>query len=250
MIVKPIRTERLSTNTKTIFEVLDESVLNLQENSVVAVTSKIVSICEGRVVAKDSIDKEELVKKEASYYLPATYSRYGYHFTITKNSLTSVSGIDESNGDDNYILWPQDPQNSANMIREHLKQKFDLKNIGVVITDSTCMPFRWGTIGTALSYSGFKAINNYIGRPDLFGRPFEVSRGGVAIGLSAAAVLVMGEGSEQTPIAIIEDVPFVEFQDRNPTKEELELFYIVSKDEDLFAPFLNSVDWQKGGQNE
>jgi F420-0:gamma-glutamyl ligase len=68
----------------------------------------------------------------------------------------------------------------------------------------------------------------------------------VALGLAAAAVLAMGEGTEQTPIAIITDVSFVKFQQRDPTKEELEYFYIKNKEEDLFAPFLNAVKWQKG----
>jgi F420-0:gamma-glutamyl ligase len=68
----------------------------------------------------------------------------------------------------------------------------------------------------------------------------------VANGLASASVLTMGEGSEQTPIAIISEVPFVKFQDRNPTKEELELFYLKDKDEDLFAPFLNAVKWLPG----
>jgi putative folate metabolism gamma-glutamate ligase len=250
MIVRTVKTKRLEPAANTILEVLDKYIDKLSEGSIIAITSKIVSICEGRVVAMDSVDKEELVKQEADYYLPSEKSNYDYHFTITRNSLTSLSGIDESNGDDNYILWPKDAQDSANRIREHLKQKFGLSKVGVIITDSTCMPFRWGTIGTALGYSGFKAVNDYIGKPDLFGRPFKVSRSGIAIGLSAAAVLAMGEGSEQTPIAIIKDVPFVEFQNSDPTREELELFYIVSKDEDLFAPFLNSVEWEKGGQNE
>jgi F420-0:gamma-glutamyl ligase len=56
----------------------------------------------------------------------------------------------------------------------------------------------------------------------------------------------MGEGTEQTPIAVISDVPFVKFQQHNPTKEELEFFYIKNKEEDLFAPFLNAVKWHLG----
>ena len=55
----------------------------------------------------------------------------------------------------------------------------------------------------------------------------------------------MGEGNEQTPIAVISDVPFVEFQDRNPTKEEIEELKI-NIDDDLYAPLLKSVNWRKG----
>jgi len=46
-------------------------------------------------------------------------------------------------------------------------------------------------------------------------------------------------------LAIITDIPFVEFQDRNPNKEELEALRLDIK-RDLYAPLLNSVDWNRG----
>jgi F420-0:gamma-glutamyl ligase len=58
----------------------------------------------------------------------------------------------------------------------------------------------------------------------------------------------MGEGNEQTPLAVIEDVPFVKFQARNPLKKELESFHIDMED-DLYAPLLKGVKWRKGGKN-
>jgi dihydrofolate synthase / folylpolyglutamate synthase len=59
--------------------------------------------------------------------------------------------------------------------------------------------------------------------------------------------MVMGEGGQQTPIALITDVPFVTFTGRDPTPEELQALIIDPKD-DIYAPFLTAVDWQKGGQ--
>ena len=55
----------------------------------------------------------------------------------------------------------------------------------------------------------------------------------------------MGEGNEQTPLATIEDVPFVKFQSRNPTKNELNELNILFED-DLYAPLLKSINWKKG----
>jgi putative folate metabolism gamma-glutamate ligase len=246
MIVIPIRTNKILPAEQSIFDVLEKHLPRIEDGSVVAITSQIISLCEGRVVSFDDADKTTLIEQESDYFLPSSGNKYGYNFSIKQNTLTSMAGIDESNGGKFYILWPKDSQKTANDVRAYLKNKFKLKKIGVVITDSTCVPMRWGTVGNALGYSGFRALNNYIGKPDLFGRPFKVSQSGVAIGLAASAVLAMGEGTEQTPIAIITDVPFVDFQDRNPTQKELELFYIKNKDEDLFAPFLNRVDWQKG----
>ncbi len=163
--------------------------------------------------------------------------------------MISASGIDESNGDDNYILWPEDPQRSANEIRHYLSERFGLKKVGVMITDSSVYPLRYGTLVIPIAHSGFVASNDYRGQPDLFDRPFEVSISSLAGGLAAAAGVVMGEGTEQTPIAVIEDLPFIEFQDRDPTQKELDDFYIPILKDDLFAPFLGSVKWQKGGKD-
>lgn len=248
MKVTAIKTDKILPGSHRLFDILDKSLPQPSEESVVVIASKIVSLCEGRVVPSDKADKEKLIEQQSTYYLPSHFSKYDYHFTITQNTLISLAGIDESNGAGNYILWPVDSQKTANGVRKYLKQRFNLKEVGVVISDSTCIPLRWGTVGIALAYSGFNPLNNYVGKPDLFGRPFAVSQAGIASGLAATAVLVMGEGTEQTPLVVIENVPFAEFQDRDPTPKELELFYIAQKEDDLFAPFLNSVKWQKGGK--
>jgi F420-0:gamma-glutamyl ligase len=88
-------------------------------------------------------------------------------------------------------------------------------------------------------------LKSYIGTPDIFGRPLHFEKTNVADSLATASVVVMGEGNEQTPLAVISDVPFVEFQDKNPTQEELEGLHIELED-DVFAPLLTSVEWKKG----
>lgn len=244
MRVTAIRTAKVQPGDN-LFELLDSAITDLAEASVVVVTSKIVSLAEGNVVAFDETDKKDLITSEAELYLPDNMSKYGHKFTITKNTLIASAGIDESNGGGYYVLWPKDAQASANAIRQHLSERFKLANVGVVITDSTCQPLRRGATGIILAHSGFKALRNYIGQPDIFGRPFEVSQANVAGGLAAAAVVTMGEGAEQTPLAMISDVPFVEFQPRDPSADELKEINI-SLDEDLFAPFLKNAPWQPG----
>lgn len=249
MIVRPIKTDKVLPGKKPLLDILDEFITDLKEGSVVIISSKILALCENRVLPADSVDKEELIKRESDYYLPATISKYGYHFTILRNTLIAVAGIDESNsGGDYYVLWPKDPQKSANQIRRHLADRFKLKKLGVIVSDSTSMPMRRGTIGIPIGYSGFKSTNNYVGTPDLFGRDFTVSHGGVAIGLAATGVLAMGEGTEQTPIVVVEDLPLISFQDRDPSPDELSEFYI-DLNEDLYAPFITKADWQKGDQH-
>jgi dihydrofolate synthase / folylpolyglutamate synthase len=245
MKVTGVKTDRITAGATELLPLLERVIAGVEDGSVIAITSKIVSLCEGSVIPVDQIDKEQLVVRESDLYLPASFSKYRHHFTITNNMLIPMAGIDESNGDGQYVLWPKNAQATANQVRAWARQRFGLGQVGVVITDSTCHPLRRGTNGIMLAHSGFRALNDYVGRPDLFGRPFAVSQADVAGGLAAAAVLQMGEGAERTPIAILTELPFVDFQDGDPTAEEL-ASGCISLDEDLFAPFLTSVEWQKG----
>jgi F420-0:gamma-glutamyl ligase len=250
MIVTAVKTPKILPYLTTIGSVIEEAIAMLKERSIVVVTSKIVSICENRVVPIGEANRDELIKAEADlYYKPREDLGQRYNFTVTHNTLIPASGIDSSNGNDNYILWPKDPQASANAIRRYLVKKFGVKQIGVIITDSTIGLSRWGTLGIAIAHSGFLPIKNYIGQEDLFGRELVLSKANVAGGLASAAVVVMGEGSEQTPIAVIEDVPFVEFVSDNPRQEELAEYYVSPLEDEPFAPFFNAVQWHKGGRN-
>lgn len=251
MIVKAIKTDRLSPGAPDIEKILDAALDNLEENSVLAVTSKVVAICEGRTVPASEVkDPKALVVQESDYYMPAELSKFDFSFTITHRTLIPRAGIDESNGDGHYILWPVNPAASANRIWEYLRQRFGLKNVGVIITDSTARPLHYGTEGVAIAYCGFKPANDYRGTADLFGRELKVSISNVADALASASVVVMGEGTEQTPLAIVSDVAFVQFQDHEPTRAELDSFYLEYAEDDLFEPFLKSMPWQKGKRAE
>jgi len=245
MNVNPVKTRRVEPGALTLPQLLDEAIDSLEENTIIAITSKIVSLCEGSVLPS-SIDRDELIAREADFYLPKKHSIYGHRFTVKNNTLIASAGIDQSNGDGRYILWPKDSWKSAKEARDHLAKTFNLNNIGVLITDSTCQPLRRGTTGIALGYAGFRGIKKYINTPDLFGRPFQVTNANVAGGLAAAAVVTMGEGAESTPIAIISDIPNIIFDAKIPDENEINKTRISPKD-DLFAPFLESVEWIKGG---
>jgi len=247
MNIQTIHTDQVTDTTGDIFKFLDKHVQTLEEKSVLVVTSKVVSICEGQIVKIGSVNKDTLIENEAEYYLPHTKSKYDVTLTINHNLLVPTAGIDESNGNGYYILWPKDPQESANRIREYLVKRFSLKHAGVIITDSRSSPLRWGTTGVAISHSGFLALNNYIGKPDIFGRKLTMTKANIADGLAMGAVTVMGEGREQTPLAMITDVPFVQFQKRNPTSEEITSLRIDIAD-DVYAPLLSMADWKKGGK--
>lgn len=247
MIVNVIKTHKITQNDSDLFKILDRYILDLEENSIVAVTSKIVSIAEGQLVKMDLADKDELIKQESEYFLPRSENKYNVAFSIRNNMLIVSAGIDESNGNGYYVLWPKDAQSSANQIRRHLKERFKIKNLGIVITDSKTTPLRWGVTGAAIAYSGFKPLKDYIGSPDLFGRAIEHTKLNIADALASSAALVMGEANESTPISIISEIPMVEFVDYDPKREELEELRIRMED-DLYYLLLKSAPWQKGGR--
>ena len=250
MKISAIKTIKVLPCTIDIYELLNSSLPTLKERSILAITSKVLSICEGRVVDASEIDKEELIRRESElYYLPKN-QEYRYHFTITNNTLIPSAGIDESNGNGWYVLWPENPQLSANKICAYLKKRYNLKELGVLITDSTILPSRWGTLGIGIGYSGFSPVKDYIGTKDLFGRDLKVSTSNIAGGLAAAAVLAMGEGAEQTPLALIEDISSVTFLDTYDEKQDTFNYYISPLNDEPFAPFFNSVEWSPGGRNK
>ena len=245
MIINPVKTDKITIGSHTLTQILDAGISSLSEKSIVVVTSKIISLCEGRGIKKEDATKDDLIKQEAQRYMPSHYSPIGVTLTITHNLLVPSAGIDESNGNGYYLLWPENPHQSAQKIRAYLAKRFSLQNVGVLITDSRTTPMRWGTTGIALSYAGFAGINDFIGSPDLFGRPMEMTKVNVADGLAAAAVVVMGETNEQTPLAIIDGVPFVHFDASKPTDDELREWQIPMEI-DVYGPILSRGPWEKG----
>jgi F420-0:gamma-glutamyl ligase len=249
MIVRTLKTGKVLAGRMSITDLLASALSELQEEDILAVSSKIVALCENNVRPIGSVNKQTLIEEESERFLPSNSNPYGFSFTITQRTLIPMAGIDESNGNDNYVLWPKNAQASANQIRQYLVDRFGLRKVGVIITDSTCQPLRRGTNGIAIAHSGFRALRNYVGQPDLFGRPFGVSQASITGGLAAAAVLAMGEGSEQTPLCILSELPPIDFQLRGPSVEELAELYVTA-DDDIFAPFLRNVDWHEGKRKQ
>ncbi len=245
MKIVAVKTRKITDKDTNILDVIDSYIDTLEERSILCITSKIISICEGRIIQTEKADKDELIKQESEYFLEKSENKYGFSLTITQNLLIPTAGIDESNGNGYYILWPKNPQKTANDIREHLTKKYNKKHIGIIITDSKTSPLRWGTTGVAIAHSGFKALNTYIGKSDLFDKTMRVTESNIMDGIAAAAVCVMGEGREQTPLALVTDTENVQFQERNPTEEELDHLKI-DIDTDLYSSLLKLAPWKKG----
>ena len=204
----------------------------LPERSVVVVTSKIVALAEKRTaVAGNAKTKEKLIRAESEFAIPTKY----VWLTVKDGMVMASAGIDESNANGKLILLPEDSFKTARFLRKKLRQKYGVKELGVLITDSRTIPLRAGVTGVALGYAGFRGIKDYRGTPDIFGRRFTFSRTDVADSIATAAVLLMGEGNEQQPLAIIEKAP-ITFCDTIHRKE-----LYIDIQEDMYQPLFSKL---------
>ena len=129
----------------------------------------------------------------------------GVVLTMNQGFLYPNAGIDHSNAPPGHVvLFPEDPQRAAADIRRRMAAG---KSIGVIIGDSRTHPLRLGCVGVALACVGLEPVEDARGQKDLFGRELMITRKAVADNLVSAAQIVMGEGDEGIPAAIIRDAP-------------------------------------------
>lgn len=64
MIVKAYKTHKITRKETNIFTILDKYLPKIDEKSIVAVTSKVIAICEGRISPFNGISKDELLQQE------------------------------------------------------------------------------------------------------------------------------------------------------------------------------------------
>ncbi|MCA9363856.1 coenzyme F420-0:L-glutamate ligase [Candidatus Kaiserbacteria bacterium] len=248
MQITPIQTRKLQPPQDDLLAVLKESIKTLSEKSVVAVSSKVVALWQGRCIKIDESNrraqKEALIKEEADRYLekdPAfLHSRL---FTIYEGVFTSSAGIDESNGNGYFVLLPKDAAAAAAAIRAFLIERYAVTELGVVIVDSRTMPMRNGVVGVSLGHAGFKALYDYRETEDIFGRKLKFERLNVADALATAATLALGEGSECTPLALCADIPHCVFLEED--SEDALLTPKVPLEHDVFAQFLAPHPWKQ-----
>ena len=228
MEIKAIKTSVFKEN-EDLVDFIVRHIPRLEDKSVLVITSKIVALSEGRTaIIKNSKTKEKLIKAESEFAIKTKY----VWLTIKDGAVMASAGIDESNANGKLILLPKDSYKTAGLLRRILQKKYKVKNFGIIITDSRTVPLRLGIIGIAHGYAGFKGLKDYRKEKDIFGRKFHFSRVDVADGLAGSAVLTMGEGNEQKPLAIIENAP-IEFCEKVSRKE----LYIDPK-EDMYRPLL------------
>jgi len=232
-----VKTEEVKTGDNVVrlaLNALKKQNLKLENNDILAFTSKIIAYAEGRLIRLDEVKPSqkarELAKKFclqpefAELILREADKIYGgvekALLTLKNSIMTANAGIDNKNAPQGFVvLWPLNPREWARRTRDDLERETG-KHVGVLIVDSGLVPLRIGTSGIALAVAGFKPIRDTRGWKDLYGKPLIITRHAVADDLASAAHLLMGEAAEKKPIVLIKDAP-VDFDDSAYDAEDM-----------------------------
>jgi len=216
----------------------------LNDGDVIVVAHKVVSKAESRVVRLSDVKPSERAEEIArvtlkdprlvELILQETRSivKASPEIIIVENKQGLVcinAGADKSNveGEDAYALLPRDSDESAERIRSEIT-KLTGKRVAVIISDTYSRPFRRGQVEFAIGVAGLNPFRDYRGKRDLFNYVLRVKNTAVADEIASAAELVMGQGGEGVPVAIIKNLG-VEWKESHSSTDLL-----ISKDEDLF----------------
>lgn len=231
-----IKTRIVTPPKDEIWDILD-ALPPLQEKDILFITSKILAIHQGRCVPCEGTDKNELIKQEATYYLPYTHPQgFNVNLTITDNILIAAAGIDASNANNHYILWPKNVDILCRQIRDYLCKKNKIKNLGVISTDSHTTPLRYGVTGITTGIAGVEPLKDFRGKKDLFNREMQITQVNQVDALSAMAVLLMGETNESTPIVLLRGYDKITFNENASMKD-----FKISPETDLYTPLLSVI---------
>lgn len=230
----PVKTRIIRPPKDDIYDIIDSLVV--QDGDIIFITSKILGIHQGHTVKIGEMQKEELIQKEADRYLAYENKTGDFHvnLTVTQNVLIPAAGIDESNADGYYVMWPTGIDALCQEIRQYLMKKHNIKRLGVIATDSHTTPLRWGVTGITIGLAGVEPLKDIRGKPDLFGRNMHITKVNLIDPLTSMAVLLMGESNECTPIVILHDYQGIPFSDSASMDD-----FKIEPDADLYSPLIS-----------
>ncbi len=232
--------------TKIVVETARKNGLELEEGDVIAIAQKIFSKAEKRIARlKDVVPSKkaekiakitgkspkfvELVLRETKKIVKA--SREVLLVEDKRGLICINAGIDKSNieGRGNFVLLPENPDESAEKCRMEIK-RLTGKNVAVVVCDTYSRPFRRGQVNFAIGVAGINPFKDYRGKKDLFGQTLKVKNVAVIDEIAAAAELLMGQATEARPVVILKGLKDLVFCEKCSMKE-----LRISSEEDLFS---------------
>ena len=219
--VIPVKIQKEVESGDDLVDLIQES-FEINDCDVLVFSQKIISKNEDRILSLSSVNPSLLADGIASSYgkdprlveLILLESKRivrmenGVIIVETKHGFVCANaGIDESNVKDGYVtLLPDDPDKSANLLKDRVKQKTG-KDIAVIISDTFGRPFRLGQTDVAIGIAGLEPILDYNGKPDTFGKIMQVTAIAIADEICSTSELVMGK-IQKCPIAVIRNYNF------------------------------------------
>jgi coenzyme F420-0:L-glutamate ligase/coenzyme F420-1:gamma-L-glutamate ligase len=227
---------------KLIVRTLRSQGLSLLPGDVLVVAQSIVSKAEGAVVDLRGVRPSELARRlsrrlekdprEVEVVLrEAREIVRSSHVLITRTEhgfVCANAGVDHSNVEGERVtLLPRDPDRSAEEIRRRIREELGVE-VAVIISDTQGRAFRTGCLGVAIGVAGMKPLLDLRGRRDLYGKRLKVTVVAQADALAAAAVSVMGEAGEGTPVVLVRGAVYE--RGRGSARE-----LVRSREKDLFS---------------
>ncbi|HMW44458.1 MAG TPA: coenzyme F420-0:L-glutamate ligase [Solirubrobacterales bacterium] len=220
------------TETFNIGKAIAERV-QMTDGDIVAVSQKIVSKSEGRVVRLDETDpgpdavslaartgkdprlvqhvlneSRNLIRVDEQRSVLITETHHGY--------ICANAGIDQSNtaGENQAILLPLDPDGSARRIRVELETASGVK-AAVVVTNSFGRAWRHGQVETAIGCAGIDPLDDWRGQEDQRGRELTATVIAVADQIAAASDLVRTK-TDGVPAVVLRGLDHFVTEDDGP----------------------------------
>jgi coenzyme F420-0:L-glutamate ligase / coenzyme F420-1:gamma-L-glutamate ligase len=185
--------------------------LHLETGDILAVTQKVISKAEGRIVRLSGVEPSsrsaaiaELVRKDprlVEVILRETRRILRMRSDVLicethQGLICANAGVDSSNVEgDSVTLLPKDPDRSARELAQFL-------GCGVIVTDTFGRVWREGLLDTAIGIARVPPLMDLRGTTDQHGHSLNVTVLASADALAAAAGLAMGK-TAGTPAAVI-----------------------------------------------
>jgi coenzyme F420-0:L-glutamate ligase/coenzyme F420-1:gamma-L-glutamate ligase len=195
---------------------------DLKDDDIIVVAQKVISKQEGRTVELANVIPSllavgigaeyqrdpKLVEVILSEARRIVRMENGIIITETNHGfICANSGVDESNLPLGFAsMLPQNPDKSAADFAQKVLAKTN-KRVAVLISDTFGRPFREGQTNLAIGIYGIRAIENYEGKKDAFGRTLRITAIAQVDEICSAAELVMKKTTD-CPIAVVRGFEF------------------------------------------
>lgn len=191
---------------------------DLGDGDVIVVAHKVVSKAEGRVRLLDEIEPGERARALAAEHskdarlvqavldesVEVIRARDGVLVCETRHGFVCANaGVDQSNASrpGELVLLPEDPDASARRLRAGVAAARG-RRPAIVVADSFGRAWRLGQTDVAIGVAGLAPLDQWIGRPDAYGRELRVTSIAIADAVAAAADLVRTKDSGQPAVLV------------------------------------------------